>query len=77
MQLLTKPRKQNLKTAANVTGKLTNAAITGGGTGALVGLLAKPKDGSFQKKAALVGAGAYAGASAIKGLMKRKKKNVI
>lgn len=77
MQLLTKPRKQKLNNIASGAGKLTNAAIAGGGTGALVGLLHKPKDGAFQKKAALAGAGIYAAASGIKSLMKRKKKNVI
>lgn len=76
MQLLTKPRQQKIKNAANTAGKLTNAAIAGGGTGALVGLIAKPKSGTFQKKAALVGAGLYAGASAAKSLLTRKKKNM-
>lgn len=76
MQLLTKPRKQKIKNAASGAGKLTNAAIAGGGTGALVGLIAKPKDGLLQKKVALGGAALYAGASAAKSLMKRKKKNM-
>lgn len=76
MQLLTKPRKQKIKKATNGAGKLTNAAIAGGGTGALVGLIAKPSSGKFQQRAALAGAGIYAGASAAKSLMKRKKKNM-
>lgn len=74
MQLLTKPRKQKLNNMANGFGKIGNAAIAGGGTGALVGLLAKPTVGGFQKKTALAGAALYAGASAAKSLMKRKKK---
>ena len=77
MQLLTKPRKQKIKKAANGAGKLTNAAIAGGGTGALVGLIAKPNGanaGTIQRRAALAGASIYAGASAAKSLMKRKKK---
>lgn len=76
MQLLTKPRKQKIKNAANSAGKLTNAAIAGGGTGALVGLIAKPDKPLFQKKIALAGAGLYAAGSAAKSLMKRKKKNM-
>lgn len=76
MQLLTKPRKQKLQNTASNVGKLANTAITGGGTGALVGLLAKPKDGAFQRKAALVGAGLYTGVSATKSLLTRKKKNM-
>jgi len=77
MQLLNKPRKQKLKNAATGVGKLTNAAIAGGGTGALIGLIAKPTGkmaGAFQRKAALGGAALYAGASAAKSLLKRKKK---
>lgn len=77
MQLLTKPRKQKIKNAVNNAGKLTNAAIAGGGTGALVGLIAKPSGkgaGAFQRKVALGGAALYAGTSAAKSLMKRKKK---
>lgn len=71
MQLLKSPKVKKIK---NNAGKLTNAAIAGGGTGALVGLLAKPSVPKFQKNAALAGAGIYAGASAIKSLTKRKKK---
>lgn len=77
MNLLTKPRKQKIKNVASGAGKLTNAAIAGGGTGALVGLIAKPTGktaGTFQRKVALGGAALYAGASAAKSLMKRKKK---
>ena len=77
MQLLTKPKKQKLNKISSGASKLTNAAIAGGGTGALVGLLAKPTGqmaGAFQRKTALAGAALYAGASAIKSLRNRKKK---
>ena len=73
MQLL-KPKPSKVKKIKNTAGNLTNAAIAGGGTGALVGLLAKPKEGAFQKKVALGGAALYAGASALKSLRNRKKK---
>lgn len=78
MQLL-KPKQSKIKKIKNTAGKLTNAAIAGGGTGALVGLIAKPTGqtaGTFQRKVALGGAALYAGASAAKSLMKRKKKNM-
>ena len=76
MQLLKKPKKQRIKNAGNAAGNLTNAAIAGGGTGALLGLIANPAGanaGKFHRKAALAGAGIYAGASAVKGLVKSKK----
>lgn len=79
MQLLNQPKKQKIKNVATGVGKLTNAAIAGGGTGALVGLIAKPSGvgaGAFQRKAALVGAGLYAAGSAAKSLLTRKKKNM-
>ena len=76
MQLLTKPKKQKLNKISSGASNLTNAAIAGGGTGALVGLIAKPDKPLFQKKIALGGAALYAGASAAKSLMNRKKKTM-
>lgn len=70
MQLLKQPKVKKIK---NTIGTLTNSAIAGGGTGALVGLLVKPTVGDFQKKAALAGAGLYAGTNIAKSLLKRKK----
>ena len=73
MQLL-KPKQPKIKKIKNTAGNLTNAAIAGGGTGALLGLIAKPNSGGFQRKVAVGGAALYAGASAVKSLRNRKKK---
>ena len=73
MQLL-KPKQPKIKKIKNAASNLTNAAIAGGGTGALVGLIAKPNSGPIQRKVALGGAALYAGASAVKSLRNRKKK---
>lgn len=73
MQLL-KPKQSKIKKIKNTASDLTNAAIAGGGTGALLGLIAKPLKPLAQRKIAVAGAGIGAGISAVKSLRNRKKK---
>lgn len=76
MQLLTKPKNFKTQGIKKTASKLTNAAISGGGTAALVGLIAKPLKPLAQRNIALAGAGIGAGMSAINSLKNRKKKNM-
>lgn len=54
------------KKLVGVGGSALSGGISGGGTGALVGLIAKPDSGQAQKKVALAGAAIGAGISAAK-----------
>jgi hypothetical protein len=58
--------KTRRKKLIGVGGSAVSGAVSGGGTGALVGLIAKPDSGGAQRKVALAGAAVGAGISAAK-----------
>lgn len=62
-----------VKKVKSVANSALQGGIAGGGTGALVGLLAKPMNPQFQKKAALIGTAIGAGKAAINNIKKKKK----
>jgi len=68
---ITKPRKKKL---VGLGSAATSGAISGGGTGALVGLLAKHSNSGFQRNAAAAGAAIGAGMSIAKKLKSTKPK---
>jgi hypothetical protein len=54
------------KKLIGVGSSAVGGAVSGGGTGALVGLIAKPDSGGAQRKVALAGAAIGAGINAVK-----------